>query len=464
MTSSWRLASLVVDSLMLVAAGFAASLGASAAGVSGPGAAWLAGFSVVVVALLHLRGMYAERLRIQMLDDIRRVVTATSVAAMAILTLRVLVGQNPELAAQAIRPWAFATVYLAVGRIALSWAEQEARRQGDSLRPTLIVGAGRIAALVGRRLREHPELGLKPIGVLDKEPLQDGALSVGLPVLGASWDLEHVLREHEVEYVIVTFSTAPHEVLLRLANRAEELGARVVFVPRLFEQLTERLSIEYLGGLPMLSARRTNPKGLQFRLKYALDRGIAALGLTLALPVLVAAAIAVRASLGSPILYRQVRVGRDGRRFEILKFRSMVQTHEPQTEDQFELPPDIAPGGVEGADRRTALGSWLRRTSIDELPQLFNVLKGDMSLVGPRPERPEFVIRFEDSIHRYGDRHRVKSGITGWAQINGLRGQTSLADRVEWDNYYIENWSLWLDLKIMLATAQAVWACARNGE
>jgi lipopolysaccharide/colanic/teichoic acid biosynthesis glycosyltransferase len=123
---------------------------------------------------------------------------------------------------------------------------------------------------------------------------------------------------------------------------------------------------------------------------------------------------------------------------------------------EIELPPDTAPGGIEGDDRRTRVGAFLRRTSIDERPQLLNVLKGEMSLVGPRPERPEFVGLFEESVYRYSDRHRVKAGITGWAQVNGLRGKTSLADRVEWDNHYIENWSLWLDLKIALMTALAV--------
>jgi lipopolysaccharide/colanic/teichoic acid biosynthesis glycosyltransferase len=160
-------------------------------------------------------------------------------------------------------------------------------------------------------------------------------------------------------------------------------------------------------------------------------------------------------SLGRPVLYRQARLGRDGRRFEMLKFRSM-RPAPPDESTTMELPPDTAPGGVEGADRRTRVGAFLRRTSLDELPQILNVLKGDMSFVGPRPERPQFVAVFEQTVHRYGDRHRVKSGITGWAQVNGLRGKTSVADRAEWDNYYIDNWSLWLDFKIVLLTVAAV--------
>ena len=148
----------------------------------------------------------------------------------------------------------------------------------------------------------------------------------------------------------------------------------------------------------------------------------------------------------------------------MLKFRSMRETTVEEGVAALELPPDTAPGGVEGADRRTRVGSFLRRSSIDELPQLLNVVKGQMSLVGPRPERPEFVGLFEESIYRYTDRHRVKAGITGWAQVNGLRGKTSLADRVEWDNHYIENWSLWLDLKIALMTGLAVVRSSRQVE
>jgi lipopolysaccharide/colanic/teichoic acid biosynthesis glycosyltransferase len=165
----------------------------------------------------------------------------------------------------------------------------------------------------------------------------------------------------------------------------------------------------------------------------------------------------VKLSSPGPVFFRQRRVGRDARPFDLLKFRSMsMGAASPSDAAAESLPADTAPGGVEGDDRRTAIGRLLRRTSIDELPQLFNVLRGEMSIVGPRPERPEFVELFEQNVERYEDRHRVKAGITGWAQVHGLRGRTSLADRIEWDNYYITNWSLWLDFKILLMTVVAV--------
>jgi exopolysaccharide biosynthesis polyprenyl glycosylphosphotransferase len=460
---SWQLARPIVDVAMLAVACFAAVIGSEAAGVAAPPPVSLLAFAGFVLFFFALRGMYAPRIRPELLENLRGVVAATSLAAMSVLTLRELFGEPVDGAAQTIRPWAFATAYVAAGRIALHWSQAQARRQGEAMRPTLIVGAGRVGRLIAKRLLAYPELGLKPIGFLDKEPLEslDGAVTV--PVLGASWDLDEVTADHDVEQVIITFSTAPNEVLLRLVRRCEELGISVSFVPRLFEKVNGRVTVEHIGGLPLVSAHPSNPRGWQFAVKYAVDRVVALLAFLILLPVLAFAAAAVWISLGRPIFFRQVRVGRDGRPFEMLKFRSM-RTVSAAEATEFELPPDTAPGGVEGADRRTRVGSFFRRASIDELPQLLNVVKGEMSLVGPRPERPEFVGLFEESVYRYTDRHRVKAGITGWAQVNGLRGKTSLADRVEWDNYYIENWSLWLDLKIALMTALAVVRSSRQVE
>ena len=459
----WALARFSLDAIMLVAAALASSLGSRAAGVDASPAGWLALFGLLVVATLAARGMYRPRLRHEILEDLRGVVVATSLSAMTVLTLRELLTEPADLSAQSIRPWAFATVYLAAGRIALHWSRAHARRHGEALRPTLIVGAGRIGRLTARRLTDQPELGLKPIGFLDKEPLDAEENGVRLPVLGSSWDLDRVVAEHGIQQVIITFSTAPNEVLLRMVRRCEELGVNVAFIPRLFEKVTAKLTVDYLGGLPLVVARAPNPRGIQFAIKYTADRLVAAVLLAFAAPFMLLAAIGVRRTLGRPIFFRQIRIGRDGRQFEMLKFRTMWENDQLEAAG-YELPADTAPGGVEGVDRRTPFGAFLRRTSIDELPQLLNVLKGEMSLIGPRPERSEFVGLFEQSVYRYGDRHRVKSGITGWSQVNGLRGKTSLADRVEWDNYYIENWSLWLDVKILLLTVVSVLRFSRQVE
>ena len=451
---AWTKSCVAVDALMLFAAVVVADLGAPRAGVPSTPAIWLVAFPLLTFGFMAARGLYRPRVFLRVLDDLRVAVTSAALAAMIVLSLRVVAADDPWVAAQTARIWAFASVYLLAGRIVLSWGELQARRRGESVRPTLVVGAGKVGRLTAKRLLEHPELGLKPVGYLDKEPLAAES-DDRLPVLGASWDLDRVVEEHGVRHVVLSFSTAPQSVLLAVMRRCQELGVEVSMVPRFYEKVVGHIGVEYLGGIPLITALPTNPRSWQFAVKYAADRLVAGLLLLLVAPVLLAGAIGVWATMGRPIFFRQSRAGLDGRVFEILKFRSM-RPPRPDGEASPEFPAGTAPGGVEGDDRRTRLGAFLRRTSLDELPQLWNVLRGEMSLVGPRPERPAYVERFSEQIYRYGERHRVKAGITGWAQVHGLRGQTSLADRVEWDNYYIENWSLWLDVKILLLTVLAI--------
>jgi exopolysaccharide biosynthesis polyprenyl glycosylphosphotransferase len=460
--AAWGATCLGLDAAMLTAAVVAARLGAGVVGLDSFASGWTVVFAALALVLFGVKGLYTARLRLDIVEDARALLVRLTLAAMTVLALQVLLGGGSS-PADVIRAWVFAAVYVTAGRAALYWSQTAARRQGEGCRPTLIVGAGRVGRLTAKRLLEHPELGLRPVGFLDKNPLEGYDDVAELPVLGASWDVDRVVAEHAIEQVIVTFSTAPHEVLLRFVNRCEELGVRVALVPRLYEKTTTRLQVEHIGGLPLLSAQAADPKGWHFAVKYALDRAVAGLALLVAAPILGAAALAVYLSMGRPIFFRQVRVGRDGKTFGILKFRSMKQPAAGTT-TALVLADGSAPGGVEGEDRRTRVGTFLRKSSIDELPQLINVLTGDMSLVGPRPERPEFADAFTRDVYRYGERHRVKSGITGWSQVNGLRGKTSIADRAEWDNHYIENFSLWLDLKVMLLTALAVFKVFKTVE
>ncbi len=457
----WRLGRIAVDVAMLALAGAATAIGADAAGVARISAGWTFAYSALVVLLLATRGLHGPTFGMRTIDDLRKIVGATGLAAISLLALAATVGGSGNDVDQTLRLWLFATAYVGAGRVALNWSQRRARLAGEGLRPTLIVGAGRVGRLMAARLLDKPQLGLTPIGFLDKDPLSDDGAEVVLPVLGASWDLAQVVREHAVEQVIITFSTAPNDVLLRLVRRCEELGVAVAVVPRLYEQTTTRLSVDHIGGLPLVSARPSDPRGLHYVVKYTLDRIVSAALVLVLAPLLAGLAVATYLSLGRPIFFRQRRVGRDGVQFDMLKFRTMRDAGELES---FEPAVGMAPGGIEGADRRSDVGRFLRKASLDELPQLFNVLFGHMSLVGPRPERPEYVAQFDSSVYRYGDRHRVKSGITGWAQANGLRGNTSLADRVEWDNHYIENFSLWLDVKILLLTVAAVFASFKSVE
>jgi exopolysaccharide biosynthesis polyprenyl glycosylphosphotransferase len=446
---------LVVDLVMLALAVVAAIVGARAAHVALDGDVALYAFPFLVVGLMYVRGMYKQELVISILDGIAPVVSSISVAAMGCLAVVTFADPAARPAGLIARAWLFALVYVGAARVLLVSSQRRARARGLLGKATLIVGAGRVGAHVARRLEEHPEYGLRPIGFLDADPPPSlEVVDRRAPVLGAPADLEHVVSDRGVEHVILAFSRDRDQTLVPIVRRCDELGLQVSLVPRLYEGINERVALDHLGGLPLLALRGVDPKGWQFDVKHSFDRLASALVIALLSPVLLAVALGVKLSSPGPILFRQRRVGRDGQVFDMLKFRSM--RGRAKNARRFSPARGSAPGGVEGEDRRTGLGRFIRRTALDELPQLFNVVRGEMSLVGPRPERPEFVSLFDDDIDRYGDRHRVKSGITGWAQVNGFRGQTSLADRVEWDNFYIENWSLWLDVKIMLLTVVAV--------
>ncbi len=413
-----------------------------------------------VILLFSLHGLYRTRLRALILDGVVPVLSAISVGAMSVAVLGLFVNGNAPRQAEVVRVWLLALVGVGIGRIVLSLLQRWARARRLVGKPVLIMGAGVVGAQVARRLETHPEYGLAPIGFLDEDPRS--IAEVGgrdLPVLGTVEDLDETVARTGVRNLIVAFSSVADERVSRLIQRCQELGIEVSVVPRMFDTINNRVGYDTVGGLPLMSFTTVDPRGLQFAIKHALDRVFALVFLVLLSPIIVLSALAVRLSSSGPVLFRQRRVGRDGKAFDLYKFRSMRMQpgHVDHSDDEagpleYLLGGDTAPGGVEGDDRRTAVGRFLRRSSFDELPQLLNVLKGEMSLIGPRPERPEFVELFNQDIVRYDDRHRVKSGITGWAQVHGLRGQTSLAERVEWDNYYIANWSLGLDLKILALT------------
>ncbi len=420
----------------------------------------------LVLALFYVRGLYRTRIRTLALDGVVPGLSAVSVAAMAVALLGWIVNGRIPPQSDWLTAWLLALAAVGLGRVLLASAQRLARSRRLVGKPVLIVGAGVVGAQVSRRLESHPEYGLAPVGFLDEEPRS--VAEVGgrdVPVLGTIEDLDETIARTGVRNLIVAFSTAADARVSRLIQHCQELGVEVSVVPRMFDTINDRVGYDTVGGLPLLTFSVVDPKGVQFALKHALDRVLALVALIVFAPLMLCAALAVRMSSPGPVFFKQRRVGRDGKIFDLYKLRSMrvasVQAQAQADEGDigtldFLLAGDVAPGGVEGEDRRTPIGRLLRRASIDELPQLFNVLKGEMSIIGPRPERPEFVELFRQDIARYGDRHRVKSGITGWAQVHGLRGQTSLAERVEWDNYYIAHWSLGLDLKILALTLAAL--------
>jgi exopolysaccharide biosynthesis polyprenyl glycosylphosphotransferase len=474
--SGWGVLRPTVD-LVLLYAGVVAALGGMSAALSvSAEQAPLLALPPLVLLLFYLRGLYRTRLRALILDGVVPVISAVSVAAMTVAMIGLFAnGQAPN-QSDGVQAWLFALIAVGLGRVTLSLTQRWARSRRLIGKPVLIMGAGIVGSQVARRLEDRPEYGLVPIGFLDDDPRSTAEVGGrDVPVLGTVEDLDEAVRRSGVRNLIVAFSSVADARVSRLIQRCQELGIEVSVIPRMFDTINDRVGYDTVGGLPLLSFSRVNPKGFQFAIKYAIDRVVAGVVLLVLSPLLAVIALAVKLSTGGPVLFHQPRVGLDGHEFEMLKFRTMRGTPDEHGESDADWAERIVGGGGEIAgdsgfargdrtlaggaepdDRRTGVGRLLRRTSLDELPQFWNVFNGDMSLIGPRPERASYVRRFEPVVYRYGDRHRVKSGITGWAQVNGLRGQTSLDERVESDNFYIAHWSLGLDVKIVLLTVLAL--------
>jgi Undecaprenyl-phosphate glucose phosphotransferase len=316
-------------------------------------------------------------------------------------------------------------------------------RAGIGLKRVLIAGAADLARLVADKVLEHRELGFKVVGFVDDRAVGDRIGYRGLPLLGTLADTSEIIRREKIDHVYVALPLDEHVKMLGIVEAANREGVDLHVVPDLLQFIALRARLENLDGVPIISLNDVPLRGFNSVLKRLIDVAISLVALViLAIPLAIIAALVRRTSSG-PVFYTQERMGLDGKPFQVYKFRSMYLDAEDVTGPVWAREDD---------PRATPVGQWLRRLDLDELPQLWNVLRGDMSIVGPRPERPYFVEQFKQSIPQYMLRHKVKAGITGWAQVNGWRGNTSLEKRIEFDLYYIENWSVGLDIKIMWLT------------
>jgi exopolysaccharide biosynthesis polyprenyl glycosylphosphotransferase len=336
--------------------------------------------------------------------------------------------------------WVTSIVGASFSRGVLREGLRFARRRGYNQRYAVVVGGGEPAAEVLKVLRRRRDAGINVLGLLSDKREGEGA---GVPWLGGIEEIRGVLASRPVDIVIIAL---PHSEYPRVTAVLNEIGDEPVdihLVPDLFSLASLRGGIEEFESVPFIHLRESPLYGWNLVLKRAFDVGVGTMALIVALPAMAVIAAAVAVTSGRPVLYRQERMALDGRRFQMLKFRTMGVDAEADTGPRWAVP---------GDPRRTGLGVFLRTWSLDELPQLFNVLRGDMSLVGPRPERPDFVEDFRRRVPGYMLRHKVKAGITGWAQINGWRGNTSIEKRIEYDLDYIARWSIGFDLKILLQT------------
>ena len=341
-----------------------------------------------------------------------------------------------------------AVVLMAAGRLLVRQVVLAQHRRGIGAERVLVVGTGTGSELLIHRMTMFPQYGYRVCGVLD-DRLETGSRFAGTAVLGRVAELPQLVAAQQIDQVFLALPGASHDELLRLITMCDELEVDFRMLPDLFEIITTRVSADVVDGIPLLGVRRSQVTGVAVLVKRAFDIVVSLILLVLLSPVLIALSAAIKLGSPGPVLYRQNRVGMANSVFTLYKFRSMVADAEAETGPVF---------ASAGDARRTTPGGFMRRYSLDELPQLVNIIRGDMSLVGPRPERPFFVERFGAEIPRYLERHQVRPGVTGWAQVNDLRGDTSIADRTIYDIYYIENWSLPFDIKILLLTLAKVFS------
>ncbi len=336
---------------------------------------------------------------------------------------------------------------LVVLRIIVRSSLRLARRKGYNRRFALVVGSGRLADEIIGRIHDNPNSGLHVVGVI-----ADGAAErseYGIPCLGRYTDLKHVLARRRIDHVVIALGSDEGYRLEKVLADLDDEVVSVMLAPDLLHIATLRSSVENFDGIPIIHLRDSPLVGWSSVQKRVFDAGGSGLALAFGFPLLVLLGVGIGLSSGWPIFYRQKRMGLDGRIFTMLKLRTMRRDAEKS-----------GPGWSTVDDpRRTRFGVWLRRFSLDELPQLWNVLRGEMSLVGPRPEQAELIREFRREIPSYMLRHKVKSGMTGWAQVHGLRGDTSIHARIEHDIYYIQNWSMGLDIKILFMT---LWSTLRD--
>jgi exopolysaccharide biosynthesis polyprenyl glycosylphosphotransferase len=401
--------------------------------------------ALVVAAVFLFMDVYRVRRGEQFIDEMFAVLRAMAVATVVVFALIGVYKQGLFTYSRlTFVYWAIiAAVLILVSRYVLRRLRTREWERGRGVDRVVVVGSGAAADLVLQRIRMFPDYGYQVVGLVGNGP--GSAPSPAAPnVLGSPEDLRRIVREQNVNLVFVAEPTLSQDEILELVESCRDCGADFRIVPSMLEIMTSRVRADQLDGIPLLQFRHgLDVDAAKATSKRVLDVAVSALGMLIISPLLLVIAILVKATSSGPVLLHQQRAGLGEKPLMMHKFRTMTDDAESKT----------GPVWTSAADpRRTPVGKFLRRFSLDELPQLWNVLVGDMSLVGPRPERPQFVEQFKDTLHGYADRHLVRPGLTGWAQVNDLRGQTSVEERLIYDLYYIENWSLPFDLKIILIT------------
>ena len=413
--------------------------------------------AVLVPIAYHLQGLYRLRRGRSRVDDFFAVFVG-SIVAVVLGVVSTLYVQAYYVSPEAKDSGAYEVSQLVwalflVFNVALTFGLRELLRQalerrwraGIGLKRILVAGGGELGRLVADKILQHREFGFQVIGFIDDRAGGDHLGHRGLPLLGTLSEASEIVQREKIDHLYIALPLDQHVRMLEIVEtmNRECVDVDVKVVPDLLQFIALRAGLEDLEGVPIININDVPLQGLNALVKRAIDIAVSSAALLVVTIPMGLIALAIRLTSPGPVLYRQDRMGLDGKAFTVCKFRSMYHDAERDTGPVWAREDD---------PRCTPIGRFLRRTDLDELPQFWNVWRGDMSLVGPRPERPFFVDQFKHRIPQYMLRHKVKSGITGWAQVNGWRGNTSLEKRIEYDLYYIENWSVSLDLKIMWLT------------
>ena len=412
-----------------------------------PMSAYTVYLPVVVVLFLFLYyqyDLYSSRRMSGRKRELVAIISANTLGLLIFIILLYLFHQNDISRGVVFIFWGVNIVAETLERNIIRYILRLVRKSGFNLKYVLLVGYSKSAEQYINRIRLNPQWGYVIRGILDNR-MEAGTMYKGVKVLGRIDNLEVILPENKLDEIAITLSIDQYQELEKVVGLCEKSGVHTKFIPDYNRFIPSRPYMEDLQGLPVINIRHvplTNT--VNYIAKRIVDLVGAVVLLVLFSPIMIIASIAIALSSPGPVIFTQERVGLHNKPFRMYKFRTMV-VQDPEEE---------AEGWTKRGDSRvTGIGKILRHTSMDELPQLFNIIRGNMSLVGPRPERPQFVERFKEEIPRYMIKHQVRPGLTGWAQINGLRGDTSIEERIQYDIYYIENWTMMFDFKIMLLTA-----------
>ncbi len=408
---------------------------------------------IVWVAVFNAYGLYKSSRPRTAFDEFYLLSKSATLGFLLILAFTFFYRSTSYSRATLAVSWILGIILLFAERRSMAKIEQHFTKRGYGVKKAIIVGTGELGLSLYERWKRNPQLGYRLVGLVEggEKPEKNPEVN-DISILGTLDDLLRIIENEGVELVILALPLSYQQKMMEIILSCEDLKVEFQIVPDMFEIMAARAKVLSLDGIPLISLGRTPLEGWNRTLKRGMDVLISSAGLVILSPLFAILAILIKLDSKGSVFFRQERLGRDGRRFVQYKFRSMIEKAEEKTGPVF---------ATEDDPRRTPMGKFLRRSNLDELPQLFNVLKGDMSLVGPRPERKFFVDKFKEGIPRYFLRHKVKSGITGWAQVNGLRGDTSIEERTQFDLFYVENWSLAFDIKIILLTLKD-WLSPKN--